>query len=890
MIIILAGSIYASFDVGTLSYKIDKSYSIGENVRGWINISLDEENANSILESSLGDSIKLIDFLKINEENYEIEYNCTPKSCKIGYSATLGEKTKTFALKQGESKIVGLKFNGEIESIDSVNFSVQSDADSSCVNQLQIDILDDGIIDYGNNKALSESCASSKSYGCYDSSKGVEEYNLKNGNIYCQKITLSESPGFKIGTWIKKISEGTGTQKVTLFLYNSEGSEIEGASCDLSEITASGAETSCSVDYLVTKQKDYYVCTSANGNAEYKIRGNSNPSSKCGFFGEPIKTTTGAYQFFAEGKKFAQAGTISINNNLPSGDTINELFQEYIGENYGEDMDCLDGCVVPIKFISRKDQTIILKNLNSEYEKPEATTAEEFYTLTTSSVKVNSEFLKLYLEDSNFSVPSEIGESTFSLELNGEEILSEEIDILKVAGITSLTPRSTVASLPTTFTVNVSTVNNKSITKYEWFFGDQKNATTTSNSASHTYGEIGLYDLKITITDNDSVKSSKVFQIYVGSPKQVANITLKKKLDDLVRVKAQLNGLPDFYKSIVDSVLNITDSEDKIKKIQQAYASAKTDSDYSEVLDQLIKLNIPKSINRNEISDPIPFYPQSEAIDLGILQEIGTGSIEDGSEEEYENAIGTWNYENLNPKVTYEDIEVVYGYGSEPLLKVFGLSLEEKGTIGYDYYVIIKSLENLKFKQDYFEQEKNGYYYIRIGESSEKNIAFSTSEDVDLTDLPLFISPDLNKLPVSISRPSNPIKSKLWVLILAVFLLIIIAIIAYIALQIWYKKRYESFLFKNRNDLYNIMTYINNSKKQGLDERKIEQNLKKSGWKNEQVDYALKKYSGKKTGMMYEIPIEKVTNVVNKEENKEKPTEKKPIIFFKNPFKKADKK
>ncbi len=102
------------------------------------------------------------------------------------------------------------------------------------------------------------------------------------------------------------------------------------------------------------------------------------------------------------------------------------------------------------------------------------------------------------------------------------------------------------------------------------------------------------------------------------------------------------------------------------------------------------------------------------------------------------------------------------------------------------------------------------------------------------------------------------------------FFLILAGVILYIFLQTWYKKKYEDYLFKNRNDLYNMITYIHNAKNQGLKEKEISIKLKQAGWSYEQVKYVMKKYAGKRTGML-EIPIEKILkNIKNKEIPKNK--------------------
>ena len=94
--------------------------------------------------------------------------------------------------------------------------------------------------------------------------------------------------------------------------------------------------------------------------------------------------------------------------------------------------------------------------------------------------------------------------------------------------------------------------------------------------------------------------------------------------------------------------------------------------------------------------------------------------------------------------------------------------------------------------------------------------------------------------------------------VLAIILLILIGFGVYIGLQQWYKYNYEKHLFGNRNDLFNLLNYIDVAKKKGKEIGEIRGSLKKAGWSSEKVDYAIKKYSGGKTGMLFEIPVDKI--------------------------------
>jgi hypothetical protein len=84
--------------------------------------------------------------------------------------------------------------------------------------------------------------------------------------------------------------------------------------------------------------------------------------------------------------------------------------------------------------------------------------------------------------------------------------------------------------------------------------------------------------------------------------------------------------------------------------------------------------------------------------------------------------------------------------------------------------------------------------------------------------------------------------------------LLVIALAVYIALQEWYKRKYESYLFKNPSDLYNIINFVHNSRKNGLDDSEAAKKLKTAGWTGEQITYSFHKLDGKRTGM-FEIPI-----------------------------------
>ena len=149
-------------------------------------------------------------------------------------------------------------------------------------------------------------------------------------------------------------------------------------------------------------------------------------------------------------------------------------------------------------------------------------------------------------------------------------------------------------------------------------------------------------------------------------------------------------------------------------------------------------------------------------------------------------------------------------------------------------------------------------------DSFPKIIKFSTTEEINFLELPLFISPALTNLVLIEIAPEEQEGMRWALFILFMTLLLIIGFIAYIVLQHWYKTKYETYLFKNRNYLFNLITYIHDSKKKGMKDSEIIKKLKKAGWSSEQIAYVMKKYSGKRTGMI-EIPIERLLNKIRGE-------------------------
>ncbi len=82
-------SSFSSESIGNLSHSITTQYGPSEHIKGWINISLENEPTSSLFKTN-GDSRSLIDLLNINKVLGYDDFSCTPRNCKTGYSVITG--------------------------------------------------------------------------------------------------------------------------------------------------------------------------------------------------------------------------------------------------------------------------------------------------------------------------------------------------------------------------------------------------------------------------------------------------------------------------------------------------------------------------------------------------------------------------------------------------------------------------------------------------------------------------------------------------------------------------------------------------------------------------------------------------------------------------------
>ncbi len=868
-ILTLIAAVDASFILGNNS-KIDTNYGPGGILSGFINISLQNQPSNSIFSTSLNKNISLINLLRNNSNNFV----CNNPNCLDRYKSKNGATNKTFHLNYGEEKTISflITTNSFISSITNLSLDVSASNSPSCINPLEIDILNDGKVDWQSDKFGSDFvCSYQTGTGCFDTNTDSSSAIIDDNKPYCEKISLLQNNKFKIGAWVKK---GTGTSwhngLLKMYLYDLDGSQL--GSCDLPQPTSDGSEINCQVDYVNNNIKDYYVCIKGEDNShiqgyETKIESNSS----CGFYEFPgNQLESHDYYIYGRAAKYDSIGNFKLNQD-EYAKYNNENLMTYVYNNFNGWGNCSSGCSIPIKFKAKQNMDIIISNAKLDYSSGAGpATTNLIYDTDNEKAKISSDFIQVGINPVKINAPNDFGTYNVFFYLDGAEILKQKISVLGIPNIDSIYPTYVPALVPINFVANVNSTSNLT---YYWDFGDNTGGTGTKNTINHSYENVGNYQLKVTIKNNLG-NSSKTVNVVVVSPKEAINDTIVHYRKNLVNIKNQINGFDSFVKAGVEDQLDVANLENEINKQESDYKKAVSDSEYVGIMNNLLDLEVPQEIRVGKISDGTSFFQNPDQIKLNALEVMGAGTI-DENENKYSNSINLWIKDNLDIKFDTKVYYLIYkNKGSSDLFSLMKFELNPKGSVN-DFYLGINGDPNkIKFNGNYnikkIDSETVGVIFPEI--TQKEIVEFIYPERVDFSNIPVFVSPKFKNLEFNaepgVCNSNNicekdkgenynncRVDCKPWnIAILLWLILLLVAFIIYILLQEWYKRRYESYLFKNQIDLFNLINFMNNSLNQGLSMDEIFNKLREKGWSREQFNYAWRKLKGKRTGM-WEIPI-----------------------------------
>lgn len=894
--IILLNLVSAEVLVGNKSYNIDTSYGPGQQVSGWINISLKNEPVDSLL-TAFDSNITIKNFLVDNGLGTD-DFSCFPYDCLGFYSITGSENNaKTFLINERDYKIFGLKLVGNVSEVSSLEFNLTTDAGKSCLNPIKIDVLDDGIYEWKSSRVSTDSeCYIEKPYGCFDDSSGKNIATIDINTFYCQKIKIPPVKGFRIGA----VLNGSGNVEFEVSI--NAGTEKK---C---EVTAnSSGEVSCFVELENELSGFVYadVCIRTSD-----LRGNNyqlfyEDNEPCGYSESSSGKDNHDFQIFAKPLKYGEVIDFRFNQDAV-GDLVNlkNDMSNYIQRKYSGR--CTPECIIPVKIYSGIKQSTTINDLSLGYKIKGLSQLpiNKFYEVSKTEPLISLDFRELDLGPANIFTPDSYGDKDIVVKIGAKEVAREKIGIKKVPIIKDIIPNTVPALVPISFFAIVeSSIFNLSSSNltYTWIFGNGSEITTDVNNVKYTFPDFGDYEITVEVS-NEFGDSTKTMNIRVVAPKDAINKTIAEYREDLKSVSSEINKLPEWMQSEINGDKKFIDLEDlnlQLKRIEEKYKDAFRPEEYTKVMKELLDLEIPYKFKISQSLKDIPFFQTREEINFEVLKELELGDSE-GEEDKLAGAMNNWIKENLEITFSSETYSFYYKTNEKKdLVSYVKMNIKPKADGVDDFYFIINA--------DPILVKYNGDYKTRdIGESvasvlfsemtEEKTFEFLYPGKVNLESPPFYITPEFKDLETGVDVGvcnNNKVCDKgkgenykncrndckpFGLTLMFLFILLFIAFVIYIVLQEWYKRYYESYLFLNRTQLFNLINYINNAHIQGMQKPDILISLKGMGWKKEQLEYAWGKFKGERTGM-WEIPVLKwVENrKVKQEIEKRKSIVEKPV-------------
>lgn len=842
--------VFGSSNIGNVSSSLTSSYSFNDNLAGWINISLSNEPFNSLLTASYTpaaneNNISIKDLLA---KNPNILSSCTTVNCGMTYDASdAGTSSRTFTLNSGESVLLGMLVNDSLEVMDVTGFSlnVTSSASDNCASQLRLDINNDGIYEWSaNRQELNSFC--SKSYGCYTTPK--DTLTIANQD-YCETINISSASALFIGANVT----GVGTANFTF--------SVNGQVCSAG--TSQSGEIGCPINMTITEPTSLNVCmreTSGNYQIYYE---DTNP---CGSSGGAFLD----FSIFAQPVKFDSVGNVLINSS-DIGVNLGRYVDTYILNI--SNRDCTYGCYIPLKFLSSQDgQQVTINNAQIAYTTSAGgKQATSLYSLVQTTSKINMPFKLLFLNNSGLKVPGTAGAYNLTLKLGGSTLLSKSIVVTSAPMIDTVYPSQAPAGANIRFNVLASGAN---ITSYKWSFGDNSSIVSTSVPyASHTYNSLSNYTLVVTVQNNQG-NTSKAFPIMVISPKDYLNSSLIAYRNKINNLNGQIASLPDLAKGYISGALNLSGTDSEVAGLQVQFSSAGNDTlTQISILGELANINLPDAINITEKASG-NFIMDSSKISLADLYKI-VSETASADESTVKGAIFDWFLNSLNVNAHVDVYSSIYSNSTTPLASYITLTIAPKTPLNKIYAVINEPRDNVVLSSSLSSTAISSGNTLGLpldfsGSTNAMNLNFLLKERVGLLELPIYFSPLLSELSLVTNVSSCNYNGKCesgenstncradcpaWgTAIMWIIISLIIVFCLYIAAQEWYKKKYESYLFKDKNDLFNLINFMDNAEKQALKKEEIFGKLKEKMWHGEQIEYAYRKFKGMRTGM-WEIPV-----------------------------------
>ncbi len=853
----LISIVSASVEVHNYTFKT--SYYPYEKISGEINLTISSEDYDSELHFGTGKGISLEEFLIANGATHQ----CSPSDCSKDYSSSSASIDKTFNI-DSEPLYRGFILDGTNIVLTSLDFSIESNFGTDSRNPLSIDFFEDSTWKFS---AFSD-IFSPKFWGCYDidiPSQGP----LIGTSEYCEMITISETGALQVGAYISSGDDKTLNMKI----YPKDGGGYLGE-CSYDPNLEEGCQIDAPEEIEIFEEGSYPICISSDSLTNYYIY-EEYSGDYCGFvYSQGLESSTKDYAIFARTAEYANASSFSSADIDLAGATL--MADDLIETRY--DRNCSKGCILPLEF-SGIPQTLRVYNVTLQYTKGgENYLEKKIYTLESIPATVDfSGVLDLSLTEFNISE-----NGTYSLYIGDEKLFEENVERLPAPIIGSLSPLNPPAGVPISYYINVDyDLPNASLT-YKWNFGN-KSYTTTTNSVTHTFTEIKNYTISVEVSTREDLASKKSFVINTINPEEAINATLSNKDESLDNIIKKINTFPSWYQEALEKNIDLSFYKDELIRLTRAQTNAIEDEDFLAIAKDLYSLDIPTEIITNE--DTYPFlWTKLKYINPEIITNIA-GSSNYGDLEDYKNPILNWQTQNIKGSFSTRVFSISKWSGEViETFRTYNFNINSSSE-DESYFVINRPREEIYFNKLSGARTVDNATVIILDGNEKKSFEFYYESPDETT---FFISPKLSMIVIEadidatcnfnnicekdLGEDSSTCRSDCKPIISAivnVILAIIFALIIYTILQIWYTRHYESYLFSNRRELYNLLMYITNARARNQTDNIITETLRKQGWSSERIIYVIKKSHGQRTGMMEIIPISKITaNLRNRKARK----------------------
>ncbi len=837
--LLLLHFVSATFSVDVNTSNVKKSYNLGDQISGTIVISFDNESFDSALTTNLGTgSTNVGSWLKQAGKREKQDYNCSFEGCMPSYEPKGSVSAVNIFIQQPQN--FGFKASGANVSVSSLSFAAKSSLPNSCSKPFSIDVLDTDQYTLENYRYNGRLCPNIKN-GCFDSSLNSGQYQLANlgSSGYCERIRLDPAPAYLFGANLIRPNE-TESENISMQLYDATFTTYYGSCTFL----AAQQNNSCIIPYPIAKQANYSVCILSN-------KSNSPSQIKTEFSDQICGTTNLGQSSTRDFDIFARALEYDSDYSLFDGDSFallndeqnfKDILNQYLNSEYRRN--CVNrDCFIPFKLIGEAQQ-VAFNNISFVYESDGVTINDNvIYAIERNAPTIKSGKMTIALEAAHLNVSQK--NTVLQINLGNRTLFRMNINITSIP--VRIEPTFALIGVPTTFSV----VSNEAILSATWKFSDD---TTIQQGlrASHSFASAGTYSVDVTALAAGGNSYIKTQQVLVGEPRASAEELLKLTEQSIISLSGNMKNIPVWLLPPIENHLPIVQINNSLAQTRAKLQYASNDTEYVQIIQELQALNVPVAVGIIRTGQ-FPLISAYGNINLDYANNLYQTEQDP---EQLKSAILAWTRDKYDANIEMSSYGTSSVNGeSDTILTKVKIAVNPKDQSDDAYLIVDYPIESLHFITGYSGKEIQGGTYIPL--QNANSIEFYVEEEMAIDDLGVYILPSIENLQsqgysYELARPPSERQNSVFYVSLGI--LILFLIIAATALQYWYRKHYELYLFPQEESLFNIMTFIYNAKKKGLKEGNIRKILLNSGWKREQINYATGKFEGKIFGL-FGLPL-----------------------------------